>query len=390
MINNFVWQFGTKIIFGAGTQSQVGKECAAYGKKVLLVRDSGSFLDESGLLDQVKQSLNQSGVEYTELSGIQPNPTIDKVREGVELFREKCLSVVLAVGGGSAIDTAKGIAAAVHWHGDPWDLYIGKGEVKNPPPVGVILTIAATGSEGSIGSVISNPQTQQKFDVLDASLRPAFAILNPELTLTLPEKQTVCGVTDILSHCMERYFTNSTDVELTDRLGEAVMKTAINNGLLLKQNGQNVEARSQVMWAGTLAHNGLLEGGRNGCWASHAIGTELSAHYNVTHGASLSVITPAWMKYTYKSDIPRFARFASKVMDVEYDANNPEETARRGIVKLEELFKELGMPTSIRELGINTQELFDRMAASATRNGPIGCIRSLEKADVLEILRLAY
>lgn len=390
MIHNFEWNFGTKIIFGAGTQKNVGKECKAYGNSALIVRDDGSFLEESGFLREIEASLEAEGICYTYLRGIRPNPVVEKVREGIALCREKEISFLLAVGGGSAMDTAKAIAAGVNYSGDVWDLFTGKGAVQNPLPLGVVVTIAATGSEGSIGSVITNPEANEKYDLLHPQLRPRFAVLNPEITLSLPKQQTACGVVDILSHAMERYFTNTPDTELTDRLGEAVMKTVVNNGLLLEENGQNSTARSQIMWASTLAHNGLLEGGRNSCWASHAIGTELSAHYNVTHGATLSVIIPAWMSYCCASDIARFARFANKVMDVEYDAQHPEVTAKRGIEALTLFYKKLGMPTTIRELGIDSQDRFEAMAKSATRFGEIGCIQKLNVQDVVHILELAF
>lgn len=389
MVNNFKWKFGTEIIFGSGEENNVGEYCKAFGGRVFIVRDGGTFLDDCGLMGRVKASLERAELSYTELGDIQANPVISTVREGIKRLRAFSADIILAVGGGSAIDTAKAVAAGINYDGDVWDLFLGKAEVVDPLPIGVLSTIAATGSEGSIGAVISNPDTNEKFDILHPTLRPVFAILNPELTLTLPAYQTACGVTDILSHAMERYFTNTEHVELTDRLGEAVMKTVINNGLKLTNNPLDLNARSQIMWAATLAHNGILEGGRNSCWASHAIGTELSAHYNTVHGATLSVIIPAWMKYTYKADVMRFARFACKVMDVEYDAQNPEITAQRGIHSLITFFKNLCMPSTLTEIGITDESKFESMAVSATRFGTAGCIMKLNKKNVVEIYRLA-
>lgn len=389
MINSFEWNFRTHIYFGQGEEGNVGKYADCLGKKVLIVHGGEPFLKQSGVWGRATASLEEAGVSYIELSGIQANPRVDKVRTGIAMFREFEGTGLLAIGGGSVIDTAKAIAAGANYDGDVWDLFTGKGDVIDPPPVGVILTTAAAGSEGSIGAVITNPETQEKFDILNPVLRPAFAILNPEITATVPAYQTACGVTDILSHAMERYFTNTEGVELTDRLGEALMKTVVNNGLILKDNPADLTARSQIMWAATLAHNGILEGGRNGCWASHMIGTELSAAYDTTHGATLSVITPAWMKYVYQADVERFARFANKVFDVEWNIENPEITAQRGIDQLIHFYKLLGMPTTLGEIGAADPEKFEAMATTATRFGPVGCIKKLEKEDVVNIYKLA-
>lgn len=387
-INSFDWYFNTRIIFGSGRASEVGQHCAQYGKKVLLVRDGGDFLDKCGLMKEVEDSLTATGLAYQILDKIQPNPVLSKVYEGIKQFRDMNADFILALGGGSAIDTAKAIAAGVDYEGDVWDFFVGKAKVNNPPPVGVLLTIAATGSEGSLGCVITNEATKEKYDVLDEKLRPVFAILDPVLTLSLSPFQTACGVVDIFSHAMERYFTDSEDVELTDRLGEAVMKTTINNGLILLEDPSSLEARAQLMWAGTLAHNGLLEGGRSSSWAAHAIATELSAHYGITHGASLSVIIPAWMRYIYQNNVPRFARFASEVMNVEYDHFRPNLTAERGIQALEHFFRDLDMPLSLTDLQITEDHLFPTMAKSATRFGPVGTIKKLSDSDVVKIYEM--
>ena len=386
-MNNFEWSFDTKVIFGQNSESKIGNECIKYGKKALIVRSNGAHMETSNLMPTIRESLHNNNIEFIELYGIVPNPTIDKVREGVVICKKENIDMILAVGGGSVIDTAKAIAAGANYEGDAWDLFTQNIEIENVLPVGVVLTIAAAGSEGSIGAVITNPETNSKYDILSPLLRPKFAILNPELTLTLPNYQTFCGVVDILAHAMERYFTNTQNVELTDRMGEALMKTVVNNGLKLVENPKDYAARSEIMWASTLAHNGLLDTGRNSCWASHMIGTELSAYYNVAHGASLSVIIPSWMKYVYKEDAARFARFASEVFDVEYDKDNLELTALKGIEKLTELFKTMNMPTTMKELDIDDSN-FEAMATQATRFGNIGCIKSLDKNDVINILKM--
>ena len=388
-MNSFEWSFDTKVIFGQNSESKIGNECIKYGKKALIVRSNGKHMETSNLMPTIIESLHNNNIEFIELYGIVPNPTIDKVREGVAICKKENIDMILAVGGGSVIDTAKAIAAGANYEGDAWDLFTQNIEIENALPVGVVLTIAAAGSEGSIGAVITNPETNSKYDILSPLLRPKFAILNPELTLTLPNYQTFCGVVDILAHAMERYFTNTQNVELTDRMGEALMKTVVNNGLKLVENPKDYAARSEIMWASTLAHNGLLDTGRNSCWASHMIGTELSAYYNVAHGASLSVIIPSWMKYVYKEDTVRFARFASEVFDVEYDKDNLELTALKGIEEITKFFKTINMPTTMKELEILDDSKFEDMATQATRFGNLGCIKSLDKNDIINILNMA-
>ena len=388
-MNNFEWSFETKVIFGENSETKVGNECIKYGKKALIVRSNGKHMESSNLMPTIRESLHNNNIEFIELYGIVPNPTIDKVREGVAICKKENIDMILAVGGGSVIDTAKAIAVGAKYDGDVWDLFTQNIQINEVLPIGVVLTIAAAGSEGSIASVITNPETNSKYDILHPLLRPKFAILNPALTLSLPNYQTFCGVVDILAHAMERYFTNTKNVELTDRMGEALMKTVVNNGLKLVQNPKDYDARSEIMWASTLAHNGLLDTGRNSCWASHMIGTELSAYYNVAHGASLSVIIPSWMKYVYKDDVARFARFASEVFDVEYDKDNLELTALKGIDAITKFFKAMNMPTTMKELEILDDSKFEDMATQATRFGNIGCIKSLDKNDVINIFNMA-
>ncbi|MGL5347111.1 MAG: iron-containing alcohol dehydrogenase [Peptostreptococcaceae bacterium] len=387
-MNNFEWSFNTKIIFGEDSEKNIGNECIKYGKKALIVRSNGNYIKNSDLIKNIRRSLEDNNIQYIELFGIVQNPTIDKVREGVKICKDENIDMIIAVGGGSIVDTAKAISAGANYNGDVWDLFTENIQITSTIPVGVVVTIAASGSEGSIGAVITNPKTNSKYDILSPLLRPKFAILNPKVTLSTSNYQTSCGVVDILSHAMERYFTDTKNVELTDRLGEALMKTVVNNGLKLVTNPKDYNARCEIMWASTLAHNGLLDTGRNSCWASHMIATELSAFYNTTHGASLSIIIPAWMKYVYKNDVNRFARFAKEVFDIEYNEQDLTITAENGIKEIIKFFKSLGMPTTLKELDIDNKN-FDLMANQATRFGNIGCIRSLDRNDVKNILEMA-
>ena len=387
-MNNFEWNFNTKVIFGEDSEKKIGNECIKYGKKALIVRSNGNHMETSNLIPNIRESLKDNNIEYIELYGIVQNPTIDKVIEGIKICKAENIDIILAVGGGSIVDTAKAISAGAKYNGDVWDLFTKNIQITSTIPVGVVVTIAASGSEGSIGAVITNPKTNSKYDILSPLLRPKFAILNPKITLSTSNYQTSCGVVDILSHAMERYFTDTKNVELTDRLGEALMKTVVNNGLKLVANPKDYDARSEIMWASTLAHNGLLDTGRNSCWASHMIAAELSAFYNTTHGASLSIIIPAWMKYVYKNDINRFARFAKEVFDVEYNEEDLAITAENGIKEIVEFLKKLGMPTTLKEIDIDNEN-FDLMANQATRFGNIGCIKSLDRNDIKNILEMA-
>jgi alcohol dehydrogenase YqhD (iron-dependent ADH family) len=316
--------------FGKETEAQVGLETKKHADKVLLHYGGGS-IKQSGLYDIIIQSLKDAGVGYVELSGVQANPRLSLVYEGIKICREEYISFILAVGGGSVIDSAKAISVGVPYDGDVWDFYTGQAKVDKALPIGTVLTIPAAGSESSPSSVITNEDGWYKRGLSSEHIRPVFSILNPELTYTLPDYQTACGAADIMAHIMERYFTNVKSVELTDRLCEATLKTMINNVPKVLLNPLSYSARAEIMWAGTIAHNDLLGTGRAGDWASHDIEHELSAIYDIAHGAGLAIIFPAWMSYVYKQDISRFAQFAARVWDVEYNAFNPEETALKGI-----------------------------------------------------------
>ncbi|MDR0583542.1 MAG: iron-containing alcohol dehydrogenase, partial [Treponema sp.] len=320
---------------------------------------------------------------------IKPNPELSKVYEGINLVREKQPAFVLAIGGGSVIDTAKAIAAGVPYGKDVWDLYTRKGTFHSALPTGALVTIPASGSESSNGSVITNEKTKQKLAIIDDCLRPVFAILNPELTFSLPPYQTFCGIVDIMSHVLERYFSRTTHTDLTDRMCEALLKTVIHNAQLLPENPKDYNARAEIMLASTIAHGDLLGAGRTQDWGSHYIGMELSAIYGSTHGATLSVITPAWAKYVHKEYPARFIQFAVRVFGIDYDFMDPINTAMEGIIALEDFFKRLGVPTVLEEIGVTDDSKFEEMADKYLSIGPYGDIKKLTKEDFINILKLA-
>ena len=307
-MNNFTFYSPTEFVFGKDTEGQVGGLVKKYnGSKVLIVYGGGSAI-RSGLMDKVKSSLDAAGVKYAELGGVQPNPIDTKVYEGIELGRKEQIDFLLPVGGGSVIDTAKAIALGMKYEGDFWDFYIGKATPVKAIPVGVVLTIPAAGSEGSGNSVITKTDGLQKLGVrTDKLLRPLFSIMNPELTYTLPAWQTACGITDMMAHIMERYFTNTEGVEISDRLAEGVLKAIITESPKVMAEPRNYDARANIMWAGMVAHNGTCGVGRAEDWTSHFMEHEISAIYNVSHGAGLAVMFPAWMTYMAKHNPHKIA-----------------------------------------------------------------------------------
>ncbi|MDR1838019.1 MAG: iron-containing alcohol dehydrogenase, partial [Treponema sp.] len=308
-MQNFDYCNKTKIIFGRGTEDRCGSETVQYAKRILLHHSGGSTV-RSGLIDKVKESLKKAGVENVELTGVQPNPRLALVKKGIEIVKNEKLEFILAVGGGSAIDSAKAIAVGSVNEGDVWDFYERKKSTDKALPVGAVVTIPAAGSESSISSVITNDDGPWKRGINFPCIRPVFSIMNPELTYTLPPYQTACGITDMLAHIMERYFTKEPHVELTDELCEGTMRTIIRNARKIFCGGENnYDARAEIMWAGALAHNGLLDTGRIGDWASHALDHELTALFEIAHGAGLAILFPAWLRYNIKENTPRLARF---------------------------------------------------------------------------------
>ena len=388
-MNNFSFQNATKIIFGKGTEENVGEETKLHSDKVLLHYGGGS-IKQSGLYDRVTASLKKSGVAFVELSGVKPNPRLSLVKEGIKICRDNGIKFILAVGGGSVIDSAKAIAVGVPYSGDVWDFYDGKGTPKEALKVATVLTIPAAGSESSPSSVISDDEKQLKRGLTVEIIRPVFSIMNPELTYTLPAYQTACGAADIMAHIMERYFTNTTDVELTDRLCEAAMKTMINNVPQVLKKPDDYASRADVMWTGCVAHNDILGTGREGDWGSHMIEHEISAIYDVAHGAGLAVVFPAWMKYVYKHNVSRFVQFASRVFNVEIDFYNPEKTALEGIRRLEMFFESIGLPIRLLQMNIKDDKISEMAAKSTQKDSfAVGNFVKLKTSDVAEILKLA-
>lgn len=388
-MDNFTFHNPTKIIFGKATENKVGTEVKKYSDKVLLCYGGGS-IKNSGLFDRVINSLKENKIEYLELSGVKPNPRLSLVKQGIKLCREENINFILAVGGGSVIDTAKAIAVGVPYEGDLWDFYLGKAKVTAALPVGTILTIPAAGSEASNSSVITNEDGWYKKGLTSNYIFPVFSILNPELTYSLPAYQTACGAADMMAHIMERYFTNTENVELTDRLCESTLKTIINNVPKAIEAPEDYNSRAEIMWSATIAHNNLLNTGRVGDWASHAIEHELSALYDIAHGAGLSIIFPAWMKYVYSHDINRFLQFSARVWDVDFHFSSPEEIALEGINRMIRFFKNIGLPVTLTEAGIS-EDKFEEMADKCTDFGKytVGNFVKLNREDIVNIYRLA-
>ena len=388
-MDNFEFRNPTKIIFGRGAEAQVGAETAKHSCRILLHFGGGS-IKTSGLYDRIASSLKQAGVEWVELGGVKPNPRLSLVHEGVRLCKEKKLGLVLAIGGGSVIDSAKAIAMGAVIDHDVWDFYVGKGEPKAALPVGTVLTIPAAGSEASTGTVITKEEGQLKRAVNSELIYPAFSILDPELAMTLPAYQVACGATDIMAHLMERYFTNVEHVAFTDRLIEAAMKTVIAMAPAILANPKDYDSWAELMWTGTIAHNNLLNTGRVGDWASHDIEHEISGIYDVAHGAGLAVVFPAWMKHVLAHDIDRFVQWAVRVWNVDLDVFDKEATAREGIKRMEEFFHRLGLGTTLSGLGIKDNRI-EEMAAKCTDGGrqTIGNFVKLDKQAVKTILGLA-
>ena len=388
-MNNFEFCNPTKIIFGRGGEAKVGQETAAYSKKILLHFGGGS-IKQSGLYDRVTASLKAAGVEWVELGGVKPNPRLSLVHEGVRLCKAHGLGLILAVGGGSVIDSAKAIAMGAVIDHDVWDFYLGKGAPKAALPVATVLTIPAAGSESSTGTVITKEEGWLKRAVNSELIYPRFSILNPELAMTLPPFQVACGAMDISAHLMERYFTNVKNVSFTDRLIEGTLKTIMRQAPRILANPQDYDAWSEFMWAGSVAHNNLLNTGRVGDWGSHDIEHELSGIYDVAHGAGLAVVFPAWMKHVLEHDVDRFVQWAVRVWNVELDVFDRLAMAREGIARLEAFFHRLGLGTSLAGLGIGVDRI-DEMAGKCTNGGSrfVGNFVPLDTARVAAILRLA-
>ncbi|MBO4809600.1 MAG: iron-containing alcohol dehydrogenase [Lachnospiraceae bacterium] len=389
---DFKYYTPTKVVFGKGTESKVAELIKEFGGKKVLIHYGGGSVIRSGLMKKVTDTLDEAGISYVSLGGAVPNPRLGLVREGIELCKKENIDFLLAVGGGSAIDSAKAIGYGVFNEGDVWDFYDYKRQAKGCLPLGVILTIAATGSEMSDSSVITKEEGLVKRGYSSDFGRAKFAIMNPELTMTLPDYQTSCGCTDIMMHTMERYFSNGGHMELTDSLAEGLLRTVKENAKILVKDPKNYDARAEVMWAGSLAHNGLTGcGSDGGDWMTHKLEHELGGLYDVAHGAGLAAIWGSWARYVYKDCLPRFKRFAIKVMDVP-EVGTDEEIALKGIEAVEDFYREINMPTNLRELGVNaTEEDMKVMAhkCAVGVNGGKGSAKFLKEEDMFAIFKAA-
>ena len=390
-MNDFTFHSPTLFAFGKDKERETGALARRFGATKVLVHFGGGSCVSSGLLGRVTDSLSAAGVAYVTLGGVRPNPRSSKVEEGVELARREGVDFILAVGGGSVIDSSKAIAIGAANDGAWRDYYVGKDRVAPPVPkalpVGVVLTIAAAGSEGSGNSVITLEPGDLKRAASSDLLRPRFSVMNPELTMPLPPFQTACGLADMFAHLCERYFTPTPDCGLTDRLCEAVMKTVVEDGLKVMANPADYQARASVMWAGMLSHNNTCGVGRVQDWASHGIEHELSALYDCAHGAGLAVVMPAWMEYVRSADLLRFVRFATAVWGVA-DTGDADAVAREGIARFRAWLRTLGLPLTFAELGAKEEDI-PRLVRTLGLNGNLlGGFRKLNEADVTAIYQL--
>ena len=389
---NFTYYTPTQVVFGRDAEEQTGALVKAQGCKKVLIHYGGGSVVRSGLLDRVKAALDREGVAYVELGGVVPNPRLSLVYQGIELCRKEGVDFILAVGGGSVIDSAKAIAYGLAEEADVWELYDHTRKAKACLPVGTVLTIAAAGSEMSNSSVITKDEGGVKRGYNDDICRPKFAVMNPELTVTLPAYQTASGCADILMHTMERYFTPNGTMELTDSLAEGLMRAVMKNARILHADPKNYDARAEIMWAGSLSHNGLTGcGSDGGDWASHGLEHEMGGMFDVTHGAGLAAVWGSWARYVFRDCLDRFVKFAVNVMGVERGGTD-EETALKGIKAMEDFYRSIDMPTCFSELGISpTREQMETMAKMCivAGGGKKGVAKVLYEADCLKIYEMA-
>ena len=382
-MNNFALYLNTHVFFGREATSNIPQNINCYGNRVLMVYGGGSIF-KNGVYEEVTTILQNGGIEYIELGGIDPNPRIASVREGAKICKENNIDVVLAVGGGSTVDCAKAIAAAACYSGDAWDLVLDKSKVTKALPIFVVLTVAATGSEMDCGAVISNPETKDKYDFDSPWMRPSCAFMDPTHTFTVPKKQTAAGTVDIMSHVLEAYFSRAQGF-MQDRIAEALLKTCIVNGNIALDNPTDYDARANLMWASSWAINGLTSCGKGQAWSVHQIEHMLSGYYDITHGVGLAILTPVWMEYVLdESSVDKFAEYAKNVWDV--DDNDKWNAAREGIRKTRECFTSWGMPTKLSELDIDDRYFRD-MAQKAAVRGLDSAYKPLFEEDIVNILK---
>ena len=391
-MENFQYYTPTKIIFGRGAEEQTGQLAAEQGCKKVLVHYGGGSVVRSGLLERIYRSLDAVGISYVSLGGVVPNPRLSLVYEGIRLARKEQVDFILAVGGGSVIDSAKAIGYGVANEGDVWDFYEKRRTAKACLPIGVVLTIAAAGSEMSDSSVITKEEGWLKRGYSSNYARARFAVMNPELTMTLPKYQTASGCVDIMMHTMERYFNHSEKMEMTDGISEHLLRTVMKNAKILMNEPDNYQARAEVMWAGSLSHNGLTGCGTGGGdWASHQLEHELGGMFDVAHGAGLAAVWGSWARYVMDAAPERFAKFAVNVMGVEPEAEKLK-TAQKGIEAMEDFYRALDMPVCIGDMGIElTEEQMRELAEKCSHFGKrtIGCIKKLDQEDMYQIYKEA-
>ncbi|MBQ3972394.1 MAG: iron-containing alcohol dehydrogenase [Selenomonadaceae bacterium] len=391
-MQNFTFKSPTEIIFGRDAELQVAEKIRQYGgHRVFIVYGGGSVV-KSGLLARVERCLTSSGLAFEVLGGVQPNPRLSFAREGVREALSCKADFILAIGGGSVIDTVKAIAHGVANPGtDIWDFWTGKVPLTKTMPFGSVLTIAAAGSETSDSAVLTNEELGKKAGLNSELNRPAIAFMNPELTFTLPKKQIACGICDIMMHTMERYFTPIKGNSFTDLVAEALIRNVIDNARIAIVNRKDYDAMSEIMWCGSISHNGVTELGRKKDFSVHKLGHELGGRFDVTHGASLTALWGSWARYVYEDDPERFARYAERIWGI--DSGTAEERARAGIRKTEDFFREMDMPTNFTELGIGvqTEAVLEYLADMCTANGSnkIGCFHPIDKNAAIEIYRMA-
>lgn len=386
-MDNFNFYSPTEFVFGMNRENECGELVKKYGGTKVLIHYGGGSAVRSGLIDRVKASLDAAGIPHVELGGVKPNPHDSLVYKGIEIVRENGIDFILAVGGGSTIDSSKAIAMGVPYKGDFWDFYEGKASAACALPIGVVQTIAAAGSEGSGDSVVTKEDGMLKRGASSEHIRPKFAVQNPALLCTLPAYQTACGITDIMAHVFERYFTNTLEVEITDRLCEAVLLTMVKEGPRAIADPANYQVRANIMWAGTVAHNGVVGCGRSQDWNSHAIEHELSALYDCAHGAGLAVIMPAWMEYVVDHNVMRFAQMATRVFGYEMNFENPKATALEGIKAFRRFLHSIGMPINFAELGAKEEDI-PKLVEKLNPGDGWGFV-PLKAKDVTEIYKIA-
>lgn len=385
-MKNFDYHNPTRLVFGKDTIKDIGKFVSEYGdKKVLLLYGKGSIF-KNGVYDEVVKSLDKYGIEYVEMSGVQPNPVLSKVRETVDFMKKENVDAIVAVGGGSVLDTSKIAAASFYYDGDPWDFYEKKVFPEKALPIYGVLTISATGSEMNSGGVITNEEEKKKWGWGSKYTYPRLSIVDPSIQKTLPVNQTVNGAVDTLTHVFEEYFDGTKDTLMADEFAEGIIRTTMETVKVLIKNPNDYEARANLAWAATLALNGLNGLGRRGDWASHGIEHSISAYYDIAHAEGLAMVMPAWMKFVYKEDVDKFARFGEKIFGI--TGEDKEEVALKAIEAYKSFLKEIGAPVALKERNIGEDKI-DVMAKNALLRGPLGGLKKLEEEDVYKILMLA-